>query len=180
MPVRWLGYWLLVGCVGALLAHLAMIARIPAEARGDATSRILALGAPNRMIEAAALGDAIPFADASALVAYCPFDIGENPVLLTAPAGGAPLSIVFLGQGGSVFAAVTDRAATRGLVQARLLTQPQLLDLIDAEDPDAPPTELRIVAPVLRGAIVVKALVATPARREEAATALAAARCAPA
>jgi uncharacterized membrane protein len=63
---------------------------------------------------------------------------------------------------------MTDRSATRGLIDVLVLTRPQL-DVVEANDAeDELPQDLRIVAPTLEGFILLRALAERPIEAEDA------------
>jgi uncharacterized membrane protein len=179
MPMIRFLYWTLAGLIGAGAVHLSIVLLVPGMAERDLTSRLVAAAPLNTItaLDDAVLARSVNFADRTALYAACPYDLGVGPLALVAPAGETPLSFVFLGQGGSIFAALTDRAASQGLLQLRLLTALQSEDLIDSEGGANASAELRLIAPDPRGAVLIKALVSSPSRKAAAAAAIAEIRC---
>ncbi len=75
-----------------------------------------------------------------------------------------------------VFNTLNDRAGDAGALQLRLLTAEQLRILTDGEEAP-PPNEIRLVSPSVRGVVIIKAIIAMPSRRKEAAEALARTQC---
>jgi uncharacterized membrane protein len=157
-------YWIVVGTIGAGAVHLAMIFLLPGAASHDLTSRLLRAGPVNSVtILAPAEAEAlISFADTRVLHAVCPYDLDQGPLALVADVDETPISVVLLGPGGTVFSAITDRAATNGMLQLRLMTAEQKRDLEDTEDPQGQASDMRLVAPAARGAVLIKALVSKP------------------
>jgi uncharacterized membrane protein len=176
-----LAYWLTAGAIGALAVHIVMIFAIPSLAGNDLTSRFAALGPANAVtiLDEETAANTINYADRTALYAVCPFDLGDGPIGLVAEPGEAPMSFVFLAPGGTVFAALTDKASAQGLLQIRLLTDEQLRELVDSEDDPESVKDLRLASPGTVGAVLVKAFKVTESRRVHAETAIRNFRCGP-
>jgi uncharacterized membrane protein len=172
-------YWSLAGLIGAGAVHLCLIFLIPFAAQRDLTSRLIAAGPANAVVllDENRVADIINFADHTALYAACPYDLSSGPLALVAPAGETPLSLIFLGRGGLIYSALTDRAASQGVLELRLLTKLQAEDLADNEGGQSANSELRMIAPDPRGAVLIKALVTSPSRKPAAEAALAKVLC---
>jgi uncharacterized membrane protein len=177
--IRWL-YWMVFGLVGAAAVHLVMILALPMLAERDVTSRLMQAGPTNSLtiLEPARIGNLISFADRTTLYAICPFDLSEGPLAIIVEAQETPMSLVFMSPGGEIFSALTDRAATQGLLQLRLVTAEQLRALTDEETADTAPQDLRLEAVSERGVVIIKALVTTRNKESEADRALRRTRCA--
>jgi uncharacterized membrane protein len=172
-------YWMLAGVVGAAATHLVMIFALPFLAERDLTSRLYALGQANSLtlLSEVKARETISHADSAALYAICPFDLEAAPMAVIVEAGETPISLVFLGRGGSIFSALTDRAALQGLLQVRVLTPEQLNELVDSEDGVQSAGDLRLLAPQTKGVVLIKALVTLPSKAAAAKEALGRTRC---
>jgi uncharacterized membrane protein len=71
-------------------------------------------------------------------------------------------------QGGSVFFAVTDRAAVKGVLEVLVMTRRQLDEALAAESDEAPSQEVRIVSPRRTGFVVVRVAAPFPSQRAQA------------
>ena len=166
------------------LTHLSAVLILPDVASRDAFHLLAPHGAVNKMslLPAARPGDSlIPFRDPATVQGICFFDIAKAPVRVrTTTEEGRLLTLSFRTPQGRVFYSMTDRAALRGLIDIRLVTQAQLEAVEDNDDDDAGlPSELRLKAPTTTGLIVVTALVARPSEAENAAARIKAVTCAP-
>lgn len=185
MPMTRAGRLIFIAAVGAVLAgivHIASILLAPRLAENDAYARIIAAapaGGPFVVLPKSTSESTLPpFTDPAAILAACGFDLSDGPVRVRAPSGEVFLSLALHQADGGVFYAITDRSATRGLIDMLVLTQAQL-DAIAAHDPDDEPVrELRIVAPKPRGFVVIRSVAATLSQRGAAEALVARATCA--
>ena len=75
-----------------------------------------------------------------------------------APVGRAGFaSLSFHSRRGAVFYALTDRAATHGLMEAVIVTPAQLRVLVAHDDEDDPSQDLRVASPTAEGFVVMRA-----------------------
>lgn len=164
------------------IVHIAAILLMPQVATLNAAARLLAGAAPNALeVLQPALDPAdplpLPFADPAAVTALCRFDIEDGPVRLRVPTGEGFLSVVILSPTGRVLLALTDRAATRRLLNIVLATPAQQRQL-EAQDPeDEPVQELRVRLGETRGVAVIRALALRESEKRAVAAALARASC---
>ncbi len=168
--MRALVIWIFAGIIGAAALHLAMILLMPRLARNDIVTRIAGFAPANSFT---VLGDPgssnLPrFADPAAIHGFCPFDVSVAPVRLTAVPGEQIMNFVFLYEGGRVFAALTDRVATRGRIDIVIATLDQIEALKQNDIEGEVVNDLRIAAPKATGVIVAKALVPTASLRKVA------------
>ena len=85
-------------------------------------------------------------------MAACAFDLDGRPGAGLEPKPAALFqSLSFHASGGSVFYAVTDRAAVRGELELVVMTRRQLDEALAEEDEDEPSRDVRIVAPRREG-----------------------------
>jgi uncharacterized membrane protein len=142
----------------AALAHIMMIFAMPQFAPRAAVARIGGSLEVNKLhLMPPADQMAIPFADPAMVTAACPFDLAETPVRLRIITGEDFLSVVFLGESGRVMTSLTDKAATRRVLDMRLVTSQQLQQL-EAQDPDDEPVqEIRLTMSETRGVAIIRA-----------------------
>ena len=89
--------------------------------------------------------------------AFCRYDLSAGPVRVRSPTGRAGFaSISFHSRRGAVFYALTDRAATHGVMEAVIVTPAQLRALVASDDEDNPSEDLRIVSPTTQGYVLAR------------------------
>ena len=156
---------LYVAIIGALV-HLVTILAIPSLAMRDAFARLAPLGPVNATIaleRPGPLSRQTPYGDPAIASAFCRFDLSNGPVRVTAHfvrSGFASLS--FHTRTGSVFYALTDKAAVRGQLEALILTAAQLRVVAAKDNEDEPSQELRIVSSTDEGFALVRAFSEQP------------------
>jgi uncharacterized membrane protein len=179
--VRRLLFIVAVGVVLGALAHLASVLAFPRLAERSAFSRVAELtpGQHFTLLPRATPEETpLPFADPNASIAACVFDLGGGPVRVKVPVGETFLSMALHQQHGGVFYAITDRSANRGLIDMLVLTQEQLDIVKEADEPDEPVRELRIVSPERRGFVLVRSVALVPSTRALADSLVSRASCA--
>ena len=151
--------------VGALV-HFIVILVIPIVATRDAFARLEELGSANQTIALARSSPTerrFPYADPALASAFCRFDLAAGPVRVRAPVGRAGFaSLSFHTRRGAVFYALTDKAATHGLMEAIIVTPAQLRVLAAHDDEDNPSQDLRIVSATTEGFVVMRAFSELP------------------
>jgi uncharacterized membrane protein len=182
LPLADLCYLALVGVTLGAMVHLAAVLAAPLLATRNADARLAAL-AQRHVVTVLPLvtpDDALPYRDPATPLAVCRFDLSDGPVRVRAATqGDVFLSLAFHRPGGGVFYALTDRGATRGQIEALIVT-PAQLEALQAVDPeDEPVRELRLTAPQTTGFVTLRALAPEPGALPEAVAFLAAARCGP-
>jgi uncharacterized membrane protein len=174
-------YHIVTVLVAAVFVHLVSLLALPGLAGRDAFHRLGGVAEANafRRLPPFRPGDTAiqPFADPAAVGAACRYDVREEPVRLRVRSGDLPMSIVIIGRGGRITYALTDRAASRGLIDVRLVTAAQLLQIEAADVEDQPIQELRVRVSEPVGLIVVRAITPSPGRRGEAEALVGAAQC---
>jgi uncharacterized membrane protein len=173
---------------GALLiagiVHLAIVLLMPQIGSSHAGTRLARNAQVNAMellppVRAGQEALPLPFADPALITAICRFDLSDGPVRLRVPVGESFLSVTLLSPAGRVILSVTDRAATRRMLDMLLVTQEQQRQL-EAQDPDDEPVqEIRIRMAQLSGVALIRGLAMRPGDREPAAALLARAVCKP-
>ena len=150
----------------AALVHIVAILIIPLYATRDAFARVSELGPVNQTIALprASPGErSIPYGDPAVASAVCHFDLGSGPLRVKAPADGSQfVSLSFHTRRGGVFFALNDRAATRGVLDALVVTEEQSRALAAKDDEDEPVRDLRIVSATATGFVVIRALSEEP------------------
>ncbi|MGD1038489.1 MAG: DUF1254 domain-containing protein [Roseiarcus sp.] len=151
--------------VGALV-HFIVILVIPIVATRDAFARLEELGSANQTIALARSSPTerrFPYADPALASAFCRFDLAAGPVRVRAPVGRAGFaSLSFHTRRGAVFYALTDKAATHGLMEAIIVTPSQLRALIAHDDEDNPSQDLRVVSATAEGFVLMRAFSELP------------------
>ncbi len=163
--------------------HLASILAMPEIAPRDAYARLAALAKPAQMTLLPAVlpgREMIPFEDPALAQAVCLYDLSNGPLHVHADIEDPGLlTLSFRTRDGRVFYSMTDQAALHGNIEVRIMTQPQLaaVEESDEDDENEPLQELRLVAPDMKGFVLVNALAAFPSERAEAETRAASISC---
>jgi uncharacterized membrane protein len=177
------GFYVAFALILGALTHFALVLAIPLVATRDAYSRLAALvplDATRAMPRAGPLERMSPYADPAVASAYCMVDLTNGPVRVRAPLGRAGFaSLSFHSRRGSVFYALTDRAARRDSIEAVVVTSTQLRALVAKDDEDNPSEDLRIVSPTPRGFVFARAFSELPSLYPEAEAQANALSCAP-
>jgi uncharacterized membrane protein len=161
----------LCGIVLAGVVHIVIVLAAPRFAERDAFARLRnTITAQNAQIVAApgAGGTWLPHPDPAVVVAACAFDLSAGPMRVSTQTGALPQSVSLHAKGGSVFFAVTDRAAIRGELELVVMTRRQLDEALAEEDEDEPSRDVRIVAPRREGLAIVRVAAPFPSQRKEA------------
>jgi uncharacterized membrane protein len=150
----------------AALVHIVAILIIPLYATRDAFARLSQLGPVNTTIalpQPSPKERLLPYGDPAVAGAFCRFDLTDGPLRVTAPVDGSGFaSLSFHTRRGSIFYAITDKAATHGMLEALVLTEEQLRALSAKDDEDAPVQELRVVSTARQGFVLMRALSEQP------------------
>ena len=150
----------------AILVHIVAILIIPLYATRDAFARLSQLGPINATIalaQASPRERLIPYGDPAVASAFCRFDLSSGPVRVKAPVAGAAFaSLSFHTRRGSIFYAITDKAAAHGMLEALVLTEDQLRVVSAKDDEDVPVTELRVVSSTGEGFVMMRSLSEEP------------------
>ena len=168
--------------VGAL-AHFAIVLSIPLVATHDAYDRLSAIAPVDSTLLVPRAGPRerlLAYADPAVATALCFFDLKNGPVRVRAPLGRAAFaSLSFHSRRGAVFYALTDRAATHGMMEALIATPKQLRALIAQDDEDNPSEDLRIASPTPRGFVLARIFSELPSLYAEAEAEAKSLSCAP-
>lgn len=151
--------------VGALV-HFVVILLIPVVATRDAFARLQDLGPVDATIALARPSPTerrFPYADPALASAFCRFDLAAGPMRVKAAVGRSGFaSLSFHTRRGAVFYALTDKAATHGLMEAIVVTPSQLRALVARDDEDNPSQDLRVVSTTTEGFVLMRAFSELP------------------
>ncbi len=166
----------------AALVHFAVVLLVPVVATHDAYARLAELAPPGTTAPLPRAGPderRCPWGDPALAASFCRFDLSAGPVRVKAPVGRAGFaSLSFHTRRGAVFYALTDRAATHGLMEAVIVTPAQLRNLVAHDDEDNPSQDLRVVSPNVEGFVVMRAFSELPSLYAAAADEVKAMACA--
>lgn len=149
----------------AALVHLLIVLIAPLVASRRAYDRLGPLGVVNATVLLPLAGPdqhQFPYADPAVAVAFCRFDLAAGPVRITAPTGRAFTSLSFHTKAGLPFYALTDRAATRGVIEAVLATPEDVRVLEAKDDEENPSHDLRVAAAAREGFVVMRVFSEAP------------------
>jgi len=162
--------------------HLVAILAMPEVAPRDAFTRLSAIAKSGQMtlLPRPLPGhQTTPFEDPAMAQAVCLYDLANGPLHVHADLDGDGLvTLSFRTRGGTIFYSMTDQASLHGKIDVRILTAPQLAAVEENDDEDQPLQELRLVAPAMKGFVLVKALAAYPSERGQAEAAVTSISCA--
>ncbi len=123
---------LLLGLLGAAIAHIAILLLLPVLSERDAWSRMAARGALLRPVslESTAADAALPRADPFLSSAGCRFDLHDHGVLHVTAGSGAPFwSVSVYDRRGYALHSFNDRTAAGGRLDLAVATTAQLAEL---------------------------------------------------
>lgn len=151
------------GClVIAGIVHLVSVLALPRLAGKDAFTRISALAPPAQitLIPRLAPGaELFPFGDPAMARGVCRYNLAAAPLRVSANVGNdSLLSISFHDRYGRIFYAMTDRAASRGHIEAVIVTPGQRDTLETRDSDDEPQKDLRLVTQQAEGYVLFQAL----------------------
>ena len=153
-----LGFYAVAVAMLAALVHFVTLLMIPIAANHDAYARISELGAAPGTYPLPTVGPSLrrfPFSDPAVASAACRFDLSNGPFRIRAPLGrGGFASLSFHSRRGAVFYALGDKTATRGMMEAVIVTAAQLRWLKAKDDEDNPSEDLRVVSPTSEGFVL--------------------------
>jgi uncharacterized membrane protein len=164
------------------IVHLAVILSMPQLATLHATARLASQAKSNTLdvLQPTEPGQnilALPFADPSMVTAVCRYDLAAGPVRLRVPVGEGFLSVALLSPAGQVLVSLTDRAATRRVLDMLLVTPEQQRQL-EAQDPeDEPIQEIRVRVAQTGGVVLIRGLAQRDAEKKAMVALLGRASC---
>jgi uncharacterized membrane protein len=158
--------YLAATAIVAALVHLIVVMLIPLVATNDAYARLSKLGAMNATILLPRVGPGermTPYGDPAVATSICRFDLTSGPLRVQAPLGRSGFASISLHtRRGLVFYALTDKAATHGMIEAVVATPAQVRALAAHDDEDDPSTDLRVSSPSSEGLVVMRAFSELP------------------
>jgi uncharacterized membrane protein len=168
-----------VGLIGGAIVHIAVVLAVPGMAEHDAYARLAAYGGGTQagLVPHDLPDVSPPLPDPAVAMAVCAYDLKDGPLRIAMKDAAYFESLSLQAQGGTVFYALTDRAAVRGGIELAVMTQRQLDETVAQEGDEDVPSELRVVAPTRRGLVVVRALAPFPSLRNAAEKAATSVRC---
>ncbi|KQT54257.1 hypothetical protein ASG43_01135 [Aureimonas sp. Leaf454] len=134
---------IVIGLVGALVVHIAVIFTIPRVAENNAWARLSRLGEPFRMVRIDALRRQAPdpasldvgsseqdfaFVDPAFITAGCRFSLAEGPVRVVAPDLTTFWSASIYSRPGDNLYSINDRSAVDGRFDLLIGTRDQLIE----------------------------------------------------
>ncbi len=155
----------------AALVHFIVVLLAPYVGSRDAFARLAPLGALNETVLLPRAGPAermLPYADPAVAMAFCRYDLASGPIRVQAPAGRSFSSISFHTRRSLVFYALTDKAATHGVVDAVLGTPQEVRALAAHDDEESPSRDLRVAAPAREGYVMMRVFSEFPSLYPEA------------
>ena len=160
--IRILG-WALAGILLGGIVHLVTILLLPRVATRGAYARLLPITEPNKLtlLPQPAPNAPLPFLDPAFATAVCRFDVSQGPLKVRTPVSAAYTSITFYTPRGVAFYAITDRAATRRMIDLDLMTAQQRAEVPDDEDTTAG-DRLIVETTDTTGLVVLRALAQEP------------------
>jgi uncharacterized membrane protein len=172
-PFRFAGTLALIAAtlIVAALVHVIVVLIAPSVATRNAFARLASLGGLNETFSLPRASQAerlLPYVDPAVAMAYCRYDLASGPIRVRAPAGRSFSSISFHTRRDVVFYALTDKAATNGIVDVVLGAPEDIRALAAHDDEESPSHDLRIAAPVREGYVVSRVFSEFPSLYPEA------------
>ena len=168
LPDRYFLYlpWVIATLLIAAIVHVVSILLMPTLAPRDAFARLSAYATAAKaderlfVLPAPAPGAAVlPYEDASVVVGVCVYDLSKGLLRITGPVNGEDyLALSLHARSGRIFHALTDRSAIKGKIDLLVGDERQIESVNNADAEGAKPLEVRVVAPMRRGFVVVRAL----------------------
>lgn len=184
-PDRFFDYlpWAAATLLVAGIVHIVSVLLMPAVAPRDAYARLLAAtkGAPANTLfilpPTKPGAEPLPFEDPAFAEAVCLYDLSKGLLRVATDAEGEDyLALSFHARAGRIFHAITDRAAIKGKIDV-VIGDARQIDALQAASEEAPPQEVRLVAPTKRGFVLVRSLARRPSDRARARARLDAVTC---
>ncbi|KPF42268.1 DUF1254 domain-containing protein [Rhizobium sp. G187] len=173
-------YALLTGIIGAVLLHIIIILGVPLFTGRDAYTRVTAEGQPFVFHPLSATEDAVGLSSRNPYLrlAVCHFDIGTQPLSLTAAGGVEFWSMAIYDRDANEVFSMNDRTSVAGDLDVLLATPVQVAQL--RKTPIAALAQTILVEHRgTTGYVVLRAMVPQPSLEAEATAFLADAECLP-
>jgi uncharacterized membrane protein len=153
------------------IVHIVSVLCMPLFAPEDAYARVAArapIGVSHGLARPTPGHEVFPFSDPAIALAVCRFDLSTAPMRIRIKArSDGFLSVSFHDRRGTVFYAVTDKAAIRRTIEIVVLTPSQLEAAESNDAEDEQPRDLRVTAPDLTGFVMFRALATRPSAYAE-------------
>lgn len=186
IPDRYLDLlpWAIATLFIAGIVHIVSVLLMPTVAPRDAFVRlaeIAAAGAPDGFTPLPPMApgaEPLPFEDPAFAEAVCVYDLSKGLLRVSGPADGEDyLALSFHARGGRIFHAITDRSAIKGKIDIVIGDERQIEALESADIEDAPPQEVRLMAPTRRGFVLVRSFAKRTSDQERARDRLKSLKC---
>ncbi|WP_182085587.1 DUF1254 domain-containing protein [Aureimonas sp. ME7] len=154
----------LVGFVGAAIAHIAIVLAVPSRAENDAWSRLSRLGDLYSVVRIEARGDPsaesanFVFIDPAFMDAACRFSVADGPARIYADEGTSFWTASIYGRNGDNLYSISERVALEGALDIMVGTREQL-DLARIEGSESEGNMIPVELPVAQGYLMVRSLV---------------------
>jgi len=173
---------LLIGIVGAVLVHIAVIALMPQVASNNAWGRLSELGKMYDIVRveplesegrrAAATGLAtghgtFAFVDPAFITASCRFSLADGPIRLFANGGNTTFwSASIYNRSGDNLYSINDRSAVEGTFDLLVGTRDEIVDLkADVDPQEEDETSIPVEVDLTEGYMTIRALVDEESKR---------------
>ena len=177
--------WIAGAFILAGIVHFVSVLAMPLLAPNDAFARLAQAGPAGAMalLPPARPGrEALPRLDPAFAVGVCRYNLADGPLRVTAAVEADQFtSLSFHSRRGSLYYALTDRAASRRRLDIVVLTAEQLERAEARDNEDEPNQDLRLLAPAgeSEGFVLARALAPDASAFPDAQDRVRAIRCAP-
>ncbi|MBU3887469.1 hypothetical protein FM996_13785 [Methylosinus sporium] len=171
----WLPWALATVCVAGSV-HIVSVLLMPELAPRNAYARLAAAAqsaetTPNgvALLPRAAPGaEVMPFEDSAFVDGVCLFDLSKGMMRVRADADPEELiALSFHARTGRVFHSATDRSAIKGKIDV-LVGDARQIEAVEGEDEEAPPSQVHVTAPSMRGFVLMRSLAKRASDRDRA------------
>lgn len=171
----------IAGVLLGAIVHVAIILRVPNASRSDAFSRHVLLGSNGeaQLIPAVAGRSTAMGDDPATARGACAWNLHDGPIRIVMPSTGLVQTLSIHDRSGRIIYSLSDRAAVRGSVTLTVMTAAQQEERRLTQADDADDDAIAVISGTDRGLAVVRAVVASPAWRERATSAVLAVTCTP-
>ncbi|WP_400766240.1 hypothetical protein [Methylosinus sporium] len=180
----WLPWALATLCVAGSV-HIVSVLLMPEVAPRNAYARLLAAAQSAEttangvaLLPRAAPGTEVtPFEDSAFVEGVCLFDLSKGLLRVRADADPEDLlALSFHARTGRIFHSATDRSAIKGKIDV-LVGDARQIEAVEGEDEEAPPSQVHVTAPSMRGFVLLRSLAKRASDRERAEQRLRAVSC---
>ncbi len=179
--IGWLP-WFAGAFIIAGIVHICAILSMPRLAPLDSYTRMETMTLAGRIVPLPPLTpgkEFAPFEDPAMVASVCRYDLDRGPLRVRGNFAADNLVLLsFHSRYGDVFYSMTDRSATRGVLDILLVTPAQLTAIEAYDSEDELPSELRLTTPQTTGFVILRSLAAQPGGRDAARARLQSITCA--